>query len=251
MIAHCLRLGANTSHFTATKELFLSNPNVTRWRFEVVYSFPSENSSSSLNFLLNPPPRNGSCSIVGTSGTTSTPFTVSCPNWFDEDEIKDYSLLVWAAEPSERTLIAFSLDSTFEVYLPSSLSPLHLLIVIRDQRDCLTEWTNLSSIVVRPDPDVLDDLLKIFNQESISNPFLQLLKTGNQNQVAQVITSLSQQINQLDEKSLNQAVPGGIPLGTISISSLGTSSTTVIDPFLLRLRIGMIFSGVVEFVGLG
>ena len=63
------------------------------WRFEVVYSFSSGRSSSSLNFLINRPPRNGSCSIQPENGTTTTPFIVSCPGWFDEDGIKDYSLL--------------------------------------------------------------------------------------------------------------------------------------------------------------
>jgi hypothetical protein len=61
------------------------------WRFEVIYSFPSEISSSALNFIINQPPQNGSCSINPLNGTTSTVFTISCPNWFDQDGIQDYS----------------------------------------------------------------------------------------------------------------------------------------------------------------
>ena len=86
-------LGMNRSHFTADQELFSSNPSITLWRFEVVYSTPSERSVSALNFEINSPPRNGSCSISPLNGSTLTPFTVSCFNWFDEDQIKDYSLL--------------------------------------------------------------------------------------------------------------------------------------------------------------
>jgi hypothetical protein len=92
LIALLIILGANTSNFTATNQLFLSNPQINLWRFEVVYTFPSATSSSSLNFIINQPPYNGSCSIDPLNGTTSTLFTISCPNWFDEDDIQDYSL---------------------------------------------------------------------------------------------------------------------------------------------------------------
>jgi hypothetical protein len=85
-------IGTNTSNFTAINQLFIGNPNVVYWKFEVVYSFVSQNSSSALNFVINQPPRNGSCSINSLNGTTSTLFTISCPNWFDEDGIEDYSL---------------------------------------------------------------------------------------------------------------------------------------------------------------
>jgi hypothetical protein len=83
-------LGTNTSNFTATNQLFTQNPQVDYWRFEVVYSFPSGSSTSALNFIINQPPQNGSCSISPTNGTTNTLFTISCINWIDQDGIKDY-----------------------------------------------------------------------------------------------------------------------------------------------------------------
>jgi hypothetical protein len=85
-------LGTNTSNFTAINELFLINPEITLWRFEVVYTFSFETSWSSFNFVLNQPPCNGSCSISSFNGTTSTLFDISCPNWFDDDGIQDYSI---------------------------------------------------------------------------------------------------------------------------------------------------------------
>lgn len=85
-------LGASTSNFTALNKLFLNNPLVVYWRFEVTYSFDSDSSHSALNFIINQPPQNGSCSISPQNGTTSTVFTIDCPNWFDEDQIGDYSL---------------------------------------------------------------------------------------------------------------------------------------------------------------
>ena len=80
------------TNFTATNGLFLNNPLVALWRFEVVYSFANEISSSTLSFTINQPPARGSCSIYPTTGTTSTLFRVSCPDWFDTDGMKDYSL---------------------------------------------------------------------------------------------------------------------------------------------------------------
>jgi hypothetical protein len=87
-----LFLGTNTTNFTATNQLFVFNLQLNLWRFEVVYGFVSETSSSSLNFVINQPPSNGSCFINPQNGTTSSLFTISCPDWFDDDKIKDYSL---------------------------------------------------------------------------------------------------------------------------------------------------------------
>ena len=72
-------------------------------------------SSSSLNFVINQPPRNGSCSISPENGTTLTVFTVSCPSWFDEDGIQDYSLFLRSS-------------STFVSRRSSYLQYFHLLL---------------------------------------------------------------------------------------------------------------------------
>ena len=82
----------STSNFTSTNTLFLQNPQIEYWSFEVVYLFDSGIASSAINFKINQPPRNGSCTIDPLNGTTSTFFTISCWNWFDEHDIKDYSL---------------------------------------------------------------------------------------------------------------------------------------------------------------
>lgn len=82
----------NTSNFTATNQLFLKYSQYTLWQFEVVYTFQLETSSSSLNFIVNKPPMNGSCSINPHNGTTTSLFYISCSNWFDEDGIGDYSI---------------------------------------------------------------------------------------------------------------------------------------------------------------
>ena len=84
-------LGSNSSNFTVTPDLFLANPAIDYWRFEVLYSLPSATGSSALNFVINQAPQNGSCSVSPLAGTTSTWFTITCSQWQDPDGIKDYS----------------------------------------------------------------------------------------------------------------------------------------------------------------
>ena len=224
-----------------TNEVFLSNPSILLWRFEVIYSFSIDiSSSSSLNFLINSPPRNGSCSISPTNGTSLTLFTVWCPDWFDEDEIKDYSLFLGSSAPSSRLLIAFSPVSIFDVRLPASVDPLRLFISIRDREDCVTEWTNLSSISVRMDSNVFDDLL---------NSFVRLLTIGNQNEVGQVLISLSSHLNQRAEENLQQAISSRSILHSFSFSvrSFLSRRSSCREPF--HLSVGFLLASFVFVSG--
>jgi len=197
--------GRNTSNFTSTNQLFLQNPEIQFWKFEVVYSFQTEISISALNFVINQPPVNGSCFISPTNGTTTTSFQISCPDWIDEDGIKDYS--VFSYDSSSKVMIAFSSVSTIEIRLPSG-NDQRLIIQIRDQLNCLTEY-NLSSLV-----SVRSDF------ESIDNPIVNLLSSGNQNTISQVLISLSREFNKMNTENIQKAVSNGIPAATISVSSL-------------------------------
>jgi hypothetical protein len=197
--------GMNSSNFTATSQLFLAHPNITLWRFEVAYAFASETSTSALNFVINQPPANGSCSIQPTSGTTSTPFHVSCPGWFDHDDIKDYSLyrLMNTSHTPSLIMVAFSMMPNFQVYLPPGEDPqstLTLLVSIRDQLYSVQQW-QLPPLIVRSDQTVLNDLL---NDVHSGNHFAQLLSNGNQNSMTQVINSIAQQISHIDEEQRRQ-----------------------------------------------
>jgi hypothetical protein len=81
----------NTTNLTVLNDLFMFNVNIYYWRFEVIYSFDIQSSTSALDFVINVPPANGSCSINPLNGTTNTMFTINCFNWFDSNGIKDYS----------------------------------------------------------------------------------------------------------------------------------------------------------------
>ena len=167
-----------------TNQLFIQNPTIQFWKFEVVYSFPNQTSTSALHFVLNQPPQNGSCSISPSNGTTTTLFLISCSNWSDEDGIKDYSLYSF----TNQLMIAFSSESSFKVYLPSGENQI-LIVEIRDQLNCLTKF-NLSSISVETDSQLNTNLLS----------------TGNQNTVSQLLTSLSLQLNKRNQQNIDKAV---------------------------------------------
>ena len=221
--------GRNTSNFTSTGQLFFLNSQIKLWQFEVVYSFSSQISISALNFVINQPPQNGSCSIFPSNGTTSTSFTITCSNWFDKDGIKDYSFSIWTNDYSQKLIIAYSMISTIQMFLPigdDQTGQLYLMASIRDQFNAVTEY-NLSSVIVLPDLIAINNL--ITDIQSSSNPVIQLLSSGNQNTVGQILTSLSQQFNKMNTESVNTAVSNGIPAASISVSSLGSppvSSTT-------------------------
>ena len=207
--------------------MFIDNAQIEYWKFEVVYTFLSESSTSALHFVVNQPPQNGSCSLDPSSGSTDTLFNISCLNWFDEDDIKDYSfygirdvflndnsflgILVWTTDFSKRLIIGFSNIPTFQVRLPGeyeNTSILNLVIYIRDTFDCVTEF-NMSSAIIRSDPDSIPRLinnLKGSGSNINSNPFIRALYGGNQNILGQIIISLSQQFNKINLENINNAV---------------------------------------------
>ncbi|CAF4244540.1 unnamed protein product, partial [Adineta steineri] len=238
--------GTNTSNFTATDLLFLNNLQISMWRFEVVYTFVSETSTSALNFIINQPPSNGSCSINPLNGTMTTLFTMVCPDWYDVDGIQDYSLygmlsfhyeltfshlviLAWTTDISQRTIIAFSSEYNFQVRLPAGdneTSLLNLVVYVRDVVGSVTQ-VNISSVNVIADLVVINDLIdKVTNSSSTitNNAIVRLLSSGNQNVVGQMIISLSQELNQMNGENLNKAISSGISAVDISVSSLGSQS---------------------------
>ena len=98
---------------------------------------------------------------------------------------------------------------------------LQLVVVIRDQLDCVVN-VNLSSVVVTVDSVAIDQLLQAVRSSSASalnnNPLVQILSSGNQNAVAQVLLALSQQFNGISTEALQMAVPllGGDAQSSVS-----------------------------------
>jgi hypothetical protein len=108
-------------------------------------------------------------------------------------------------------IIAFSPLSTFQLQLPAGndqTSLLYLSVSIRDTLDCIVE-ANLSSVIVVPDQAGIANFINDLQSSSsgiTTNPVVQLLASGNQNTVGQVISSLSQQFNKVNSESVENAV---------------------------------------------
>ena len=175
--------GRNTTNFTC----LIHFRNETHWKFEVIYQFEGINSSSALNFEINPPPSNGSCEINPRNGTIKTLFKVTCSDW----KIKEYSLFT-----RTKQIIAFSPIPSFEVRLPIGNS-LDLFVEIRDYLNAITEF-HLSPVTV-----VKEEI----------NLSKELLSNENQNTIGQMIRLITDEWNQID-------ISNEIPLTSIFISPL-------------------------------
>lgn len=106
-------------------------------------------------------------------------------------------------------MIAFSSISDFKIRLsPKSdnETTLTLILHIRDTLDCVTS-VNLSSVTVTTDMNSLNDFIgTIQSSTSLStNPSIQLLTSGNQNVIGQLVTSFSQQFNRMHSQQLDTA----------------------------------------------
>ena len=223
-----ISLGTYTTNFTATNNLFLSNPLIEYWRFEVVYSFSSETTSSALNFIINQPPQNGSCSISPLSGTTSTLFTVSCQDWEDQDGIQDYSIystivflkisiklffsiVAWTTDRSQLLMTAFTFVSDIRIRLPPGddiTSIVNLVVYIRDTLGCVTEY-NMTFVIVLTDTVAINDFIdsiQTSTNAANANPIVRILAGGNQNVIGQMIISLSQIFNKMNTENIDNAI---------------------------------------------
>ena len=48
-------------------------------------------SQEEFDIQINEPPKHGNCSIKPLNGTMLTLFTINCSQWYDEDQIKDWT----------------------------------------------------------------------------------------------------------------------------------------------------------------
>jgi len=105
-------------------------------------------------------------------------------------------------------IIAFSPISTFDVQL-SAGNDLHLVIHIRDLLDSITGYNNISSINVLSDLTSNFELIKTFRESKNGiekNQLIEILSSGNQNQIGQVINSISQTFDQINNQIIEKAI---------------------------------------------
>lgn len=121
--------------------------------------------------------------------------------------LKNVFHLAWTTDNSQKIIVAYSPESTFQVRLPpgdNQTSLLNIAIHVRDTLDCVTV-VNMTRIPVMTDQREINDLLNLANLSN-NNPIVQLLWSGNQNIVAQIVNSISQTINQMNIESIDKAI---------------------------------------------
>ncbi len=108
-------------------------------------------------------------------------------------------------------ILAFSSISTIQLRLPAgndNLSLIHIVASVRDTLDCRAEF-NVSSVMVVPDSEEITNFVDSLQQSGnqiTNNPFAQILASGNQNIIGQVISSLSQEFNRINNQTVDDAV---------------------------------------------
>lgn len=82
-----IQVGFTQTELTVKKDLFQDYSFQNVWKVELNTFFPIQNvsASASVVFLVNFPPKNGSCSMNYNNGSTDTLFSISCLNWIDSD----------------------------------------------------------------------------------------------------------------------------------------------------------------------
>jgi hypothetical protein len=148
-------------------------------------------------------------------------------------------------------ILAFSSISTIQLRLPAgndNLSLIHIVGSVRDTLDCRAEF-NVSSVMVVPDLEEITNFVNSLQQpdkQITNNPFAQILASGNQNIIGQVISSLSQEFNKINEQTVEYAVASkqmnsefhfcdaipsldGIPAINIVVSPLGSQTQQTVS----------------------
>jgi hypothetical protein len=101
-------------------------------------------------------------------------------------------------------MIGFSLNPRFTLRLPKS-SLLNLNIHIRDKVNSIREY-NISSIYVYDDSIEIENFLKDSKNILTNNSFVNGLLTGNQNDIGQILISISQKLEKINNQSLNKII---------------------------------------------
>jgi hypothetical protein len=122
-------------------------------------------------------------------------------------------IIAWKTDSSERLMLAFTPNSTFQLRLPpgnGNASSLNIVASIRDTLNSVTEF-QMQSITVMLDSTAINALINVLQQPSngaTANPIIQLLAGGNQNTVGQLITSVSLVLNEMNSQIVQTAVAG-------------------------------------------
>ena len=134
--------------------------------------------------------------------------------------------LGWTTDRSTRSLVGFSPSPSMDVQLPaggdSNSTMLHLSVRVRDEYGCSFEFEMPTVLIARDTTTLVMLINALQSVSSQSNALAQALADGNQNEVNQLLASLSQMLNTMNNDALQTALLNAenIPATTLSISSL-------------------------------
>ena len=118
----------------------------------------------------------------------------------------------WSTDINRRVLLASTFASFCELRLPAgagNTTSIHIIVQIRDALHCVAKF-NLPPVTVMPDRKEIDKLINSLESTNITldsgNPIIELLASNDPNTIGQVLTSVSQLINDLNSQGVNTAV---------------------------------------------
>ena len=106
-------------------------------------------------------------------------------------------------------ILGHSIDSTIQLRLPwniDSTEVFHLGVSIHDTFNSITEFI-LPSLIILPNNSVLSNFIDNL-QQSKTDPIVELLNSDNQNIVGQLIQSISEYLNQINDQTIQKAIAG-------------------------------------------
>ncbi|CAF3978323.1 unnamed protein product [Rotaria sp. Silwood2] len=180
-----------------------------------------------IDFMINSPPKNGTCTISPLNGTTTTLFTITCSNWIDNNGIRDYSFYTWTTNLSTRAILGYTIVSTIQVRFPANgnnVTMVQVIARIRDMYGCMTE-IDLSTVSIIFDMATINNLINdilttpmnlVNNTQLNSNPIVVVLAGGNQNLVSQVLIAQVQALNAMSMKILQAAIAVAISVASLN-----------------------------------
>jgi hypothetical protein len=110
-------------------------------------------------------------------------------------------------------MVGYTTLNSFQIRMPVNdlnVSLIQLMVYVRDKYDCTTEF-DLPSISIVPDMNNIISLITTVESSDYSsgissNPLIEILYSGNQNDICQILTSVGQILNILAQQNLQSAI---------------------------------------------
>jgi hypothetical protein len=120
--------------------------------------------------------------------------------------------VAWTTDSNNPLVLASTPESSIQLRLPAGNagpSSVNIIIYILDILNAVAEF-DIYSVNVVPDLEATTTLINALQPSSLttinSNPTIKLLASGNPNTIGQVLTSVSQVLNGINQQNIETAV---------------------------------------------